>query len=490
MSVVVLESEPVTVNEGLSEGDQRAWDRLTNDNIWELLQDVEEVKHRREERKIEYQDDIPSRLPKTHKGRVIDVFDRFAERIFNPDRMTLATYLRMLKDSQIAGIIKVILNATIRGYRFHGGDDRVREFIENMFKNLEGESFTNVLEDALSAIWVGYSVTEKVFDQDADGFWFVKRLQTLPPRGITFVMKDNGVITHIEQDATHIGTDRFNRWLPKSIAVMTYDGGLTDKFGNPYGHSALISIYKDWFSKEHLVRYQNRQLELMAGGLVIAQADLGDAEKLHAKVKRAKSSSVITIRRGQEIKVERPTSSGSAFMESIRYHDIQMAKALLVPSLLLGQDGDFGSRSLSDVYFELFRIVAVKRFQEMAVDWTDRIVRQIVDINFGKQEKYPKLIFNLWTQRERDVLATFFFKLASTRLIDTEDRAWAREQIEVPGDGGEGEDLIPDRGDTTDPGGPAAGSNRRGGQGSSPEMDLPSPSLESILQKVLNGIQN
>lgn len=345
----------------------------------------------------ELQEQELTSLPKNEKGIMIqDALTSFGQEIFNPDDITFDTYAEMIQDASVASSLKVIINMVIgRGWEINGGDPEVREFITEMYRNLPmGEVFRQVL----SAMWVGYSVTEKVFDQLEDGSWIIRKYKTLPPETISFEVWPNGEIRRVFQFGSFLGYQKTVRFLPKKVNVFTYDGGLSTNFGNPYGISILKAAYTDWYSKNWIMSYKNRFLELQAGGLLVAQSGNYDRVHLHNQIVQAKHT--ITLEEGQDVKYVIPEGDGDAFLKSLFYHDRRIREALLVPVLLIGQEGQIGSGGLGKKQFELFERSMLQSLQQQMTSWVGADIKQIADINFGKQDDYPHFRFKIASDEE------------------------------------------------------------------------------------------
>lgn len=408
--------------------------RLTGDkhtDDWLLWSGVKNAwTHLEEKKQKQFQDEM-NKLPKTDKGRMVDdLFAGLGLTIYNPDDLTLDSYLEMLEDSAVSSALQVIINSVIsRGWQIRGGDPEIKKFLTGMFENVNVEK---AIEQILSGFWVGFSVTEKVFDQHEDGNWYIKKYKILPPESILFKVTPTGEIKRIIQNGLMIGLgNKQVVFLPKKVNVFTYDGGLSTNFGNPYGVSALKRAYKDWFCKDWIIRWKQRFLELMAGGLIIANAGYLDPIGMHKQVSDAKSTSVITIRQGQTIEFIMPKGGSSDFLEHLSYHDKRIREALLVPVLLLGQEGPFSGGNAAN-QFELFARARVRRLQQ-EISWIfDQDIKQIVNVNFGKQDIYGRFSFLEASVKDLVEKADFAKKVIGTGLSGQGHQDWWMEFLDMP----------------------------------------------------------
>jgi hypothetical protein len=373
------------------------------------------------------------RLPKTNKGRMVeDLLQRMGLEVMNPEDITLDTYLEMIEDSAVRSSLQVIINSVLSpGWEILGGNKEHREFLIEMYKAAEIET---AMERSLSAFWVGFSVEEKVFDQDRDGLWFVDQYKILPPETITFEVKDTGEIKKVIQDGILLGSTKRITFTGPKVNIFTYDNGLSQNFGNPYGVSALKGAYKDWFMKDWILRWWQRWLELMAGGLIVANAGFLDPVVLHQQVQLSKSTSVITIREGQKIEFIQPKGDGQAFMGAAEYHDKRMREALLVPTLLVSQDDMRGSAATAGVQREVFESTRLERLQQQLMGIRQKDIQQIYDINWGPhpEEGYPQFQFKISSMEALRNRSRIVLDLVRAGILGVNHLEWIWQFLNIP----------------------------------------------------------
>jgi hypothetical protein len=435
-------------------------------------------------------------FPKREIGRTIDISTSpstlVGNQFFNPDKISLTTYKRMLMDSQVASAYELIVNAVLsRGFTFNGGEPEVNKFVEMMYDDLP---MNRIFRDILSGFWVGFSVAEKVYGTNQNGDDVITKYKPLPPNTITFDVEPNGNINWVYQSGFALGIDRVVRWRPEFVTIFTYSE-INDQFGNPYGVSGLKPAYRDWYDKDWMIRYQNRMLERVSGGMIVVNLGLsGNPEKIAEVVSKYRAAGMMVTTGEQKVEFHEPPGQGSQYMESIIYHDIQMAKAMLVPPILLDQSSKFGSRSLAQIHLDTFRLGRVKPLQNQLTELVDFDIRQIVDRNFGPQDKYPKIQFKVWSQRELEMLANYWLKLAKGQFVGVNDIRTARKALELPDADLEerGEPLIPPRGGGANSSGSAGDSVEIGSDaGSGGEMEAEDiHDVFSMLEDALGRIAN
>jgi len=278
------------------------------------------------------------------------------------------------------------------------------------------------------------------------GWMYLKKLKPLVPEGIVFNMTPIGKLLSIDQFPTSKGLKlrtalRPVRFQPYQINTFTYNS----QFSDPYGLSAFRPAWDAWLSKTFLVRYNNRFMEQLGGGVIIGKASWGKTDKMRRELEEMRSGSVIVVPRDQEIEIIRPQQPRSPFMDGIGYFNGQITKALLVPVLLLGANTDFGSRALSETQFASFKLTRIHKLQQDMAAWAERDIRFLLDFNVKEEiEEYPQLVFKAWSVMELEQLANHYMKLAKFKILGTNDVPWIREQLEMPplGPDGIGDPLV------------------------------------------------
>ena len=429
---------PLGVNQSppsVRDGDPSHMPRYGSDDYWRVMYRNNLFQIAMEEDAKFQQERIQQSFPKSNRGRMIDLLPDSIlpsgfgfRRLLNPDKIPPSTYRRMTHDSQVAAVLKTIINATIaRGHKIVGGRPDINQFITRMYQRLP---MFRTFQQVLSGFYYGHSATEKVFDQLDNGQWFIRKHKVLPPQTINYDVRENGEIKAIYQDGRFIGINRLIRFQPEKINIFTYDGGLNDQFGNPYGVSALKPVFYDWKAKRRVLREQQRHLQLMAGGFIVGFAGPGNSEVMLEQLVNLRSGAAAVVPLDQKIEVHKPVTAGSAFLEGVTYFNQQIAKGMLVAPQLIEASQKFGSRALGDVNIDLFKDTRIQPLQNQLMEWADAEIRQIVNANFGRQEVYPRFMFRVWSRRELNVIANEISKLIQVGVLRQNDFPEIRQEIE------------------------------------------------------------
>ena len=436
----------------------------------------------------------------TVKGvQISEILGKLAQEVYRPDNISYATYERMLRNSEVNAAYRIVLNSTTsRGWEINGGDDELRIWYERMYKCMP---MTQVFEQGpLSAFAYGHNVTEKRFgrrkariempiteeqkalgiDTQPDEETYIEEYAPLAPWTITYWPHASGRMgwvrqytgltqfgspTNFDASFNRFGTlvdrrvtnvravpinfnpmqfspsaefpiDAFWDFKPSKINHFVFQG----KFGDPYGESGLKAAYTDFVILEHLVGFQAEYMQNMAGGQVIGTAGMGQVDEMRDELVKMQSSGVAAVPEGSDIKIYWAPQTNSPFMDAIRYHSEQIMKAMLVPVLIMGQKTQFGSRSLGETHFELFKLIRIQKMQNDLKRWVQNDIAQLGWWNWGIADplELPQFTFKAWSTVELEQLTNMIKKAAEIGVIGQNDIGWIRELFEMPGIGEEG----------------------------------------------------
>ncbi len=283
---------------------------------------------------------------------------------YNPDdlvgRKGHKVYKKMMLDEQVKAVVKFKRDAiTARDYMFKmedGGDEKRVEIYEKMLDDMEG-SFLDGLNFIMSAMYQGFSLTEKiidVFDFQKKPYLGIRRMNLKPFDTFEFFVDRYGDILKIEQ---------FIDGQRQSIDLGRYVYFIQNpEFDQHYGQSDLREAYRSWYSKDVIIRFYNQFLEKFSGGFLIAKPTDGqqitpgtpEYNALLAAMDTVQTKTSILLPGGIELDVQRPQTTDQ-FEKAIGLHDLQISKALLVPNLLgITPQGEQGSFAQSSNQLEAF----------------------------------------------------------------------------------------------------------------------------------------
>jgi hypothetical protein len=256
---------------------------------------------------------------------------------------------------------------------------------------------------ALLELVFGHSFFEQVYRIGDDGHAHLQKLMWLPPRTIhkLEVARDGGLV-YLEQHP-------IDQETPK-IPVENLVAYVNDREGgNWLGQSLLRPAYKFWLLKDKALRTQamsldrnglgvpvytaSEQPENVTGDERIAreQAEIAEGSKL-AQNYRAGDNSGAAIPGGSKLDLLGVRGTLPNADPQIRYHDEQIARAVLAHFLNLGTET--GSWALGSTFADFFTLSLQTVAQHLADIATAHIVEDLVDINFGEGEQAPRIVFD------------------------------------------------------------------------------------------------
>jgi hypothetical protein len=369
-------------------------------------------------------------------------FDKYSEGIEEyPDPVGIPTYKRMYReDAQVkAGLLALRLPILAKGYvvkdpivtdGWDYKDSKTEEqvkFLNYVFKNMK-HSFDETLDQMLSAVPFGFSVTEPVYEKIKEGKFKgkigLKKAKVLNPTTVKFKMNDYGDIIEVVQE---IGDKKIKIPIEK-IIHFTHDA----EFGNPYGSSALHAVHKHWYIKDQMYKFANMAYERNGSPLLVGTVkNKNEVGKMRRILDSILSRTGVAISGTDDIKVL-DTTKTMDFVNYVNHHNTMILRGLMIPSLMLGNEGSgSGSYALGQSHFDLFlfRLQSIQRDLEKVIN--EKIIKRLIDINFGKQDVYPELQFKPLMDKDRDQLSDIFFKLVNAQIIEPTEE-WIRDQMGFP----------------------------------------------------------
>jgi hypothetical protein len=255
-------------------------------------------------------------------------------------------------------------------------------------------SWSDHLRLALLMLPFGFSFFEQEYRIEPDGSRaHLHKLGQRPPRTIMSVdvARDGGLIS-VTQYGT-INNDGPQRPIPVSrlVAYVNEKEG-----GNWLGQSILRPAYKNWLLKDRLLRVQTQTIERNGMGVPLYKAAETETELQTglgmATSWRAGEAAGSAIPFGADLVLRGVEGNLPDAEPAIRYHDEQIARAVLAHFLNLGTQT--GSWALGTTFADFFTLSLQTLAQQIASTATQHIIEDLVDINFGPDEPAPRLVFD------------------------------------------------------------------------------------------------
>lgn len=367
---------------------------------------------------------------------------------YNPDellsRRGLGVYSRMMTDEQVKAVVRFKRDAiTSRTWLFECDHDelsdeerahRIRVF-ERAVSRMQG-TFIDALNGIMSALYNGYSITEKLYQPiDVDGrAWLgIKALKLRPCDTFFFYVDEYGNVNSVKQQLNAKEQDI-------DIARFIHYAQNPD-YDQHYGRSELRECYRAWFSKDMIIKFQNIHLERFAAGFVWAQPKEGrsiaagsqEETNLRSALSNIQAKTSIILPSGIDLHIEHPATT-DAFERAVAQQDKAIAKALLVPNLMgISEQGSTGSYAQSQTQLEAFLWTLEADATRLADVLNEQLFRELGDLNFG-DSLYPTFTFKPVSNARQDAIIKTWQTLVTAGAVtatDT-DEVHLREVMEFP----------------------------------------------------------
>jgi phage gp29-like protein len=361
---------------------------------------------------------------------------------------SIAVYTRMRRSDATVQALELAITLPIQATDWDvqpaSDDPTAKEATDLVYDNLFGgmtHTFDDFLRDALLALFYGFTVFEKVFEERDDYIVWRKFAPRHPQTIERFLFDETGGLAGVRQ----VGFDPQGRFRQVDIPIEKLLVFIWRReLGNPYGVSVLRAAYKHWFLKDLAYKLQAIALERWAVGIPVGKVPAGTSEQdkqtflqmLEAMRGHERAAMVLPEDYSVElIGAEAGQRANQAFVEAIQHHDTMIVKSVLAQFLNLGT-GDVGSWALSRDHSQLF-LMGLNSVAQWFADHINRYaIPQLCRLNFGEDfTDFPELTFaDLRLVLQREVLAEAISKLVQTGIL-TPDRSlqeWVRDVFDLP----------------------------------------------------------
>lgn len=321
--------------------------------------------------------------------------------------LNIAVYDRMRRqESQVVSVLRAV-KLPIRRAEWSvdpagAADDVVQLVAEDLGLPIKGQdpkplprtrdrfSWNEHLRHALLMLDFGHMFFEQVYRIDDTGRARLRKLGPRLPRTISEIkVASDGGLESIAQHPINLSSKVRPIPVSQLVAYVNEREG-----GNWFGHSLLRAAYKNWLIKDVMLRVQAQSVDRNGMGVPVYEAapgetDLSKGLKLATSL-RAGDNAGAAVPNGAKLTLagvqgELPDADGV-----IRYHDEQVARAVLAHFLNLGTQT--GSWALGSTFADFFTLSLQAVADEIADVATQHIVEDLVDLNFGTDVPAPRIV--------------------------------------------------------------------------------------------------
>ena len=359
------------------------------------------------------------------------------------------TYRDMMHDDQVKATMS--FKQTLVGGRtweIKPADDseQAKEIAKFVQFNLERMNFKAAIRGAMSAFKFGFATAEIIWElgeYEGNRSILLKDLKHRDPETIEIIQDEHGNILRFQQrqalGVVDIDTGKSWHWAYQS------------EFGNAYGISDLRAAYRSWWAKKFVVNFWNVFMERMGAPMTLMHYPQGASTELKDTLKRIlqglSSKNEVLVPEGVEVKlVEAMRSGQGGYDKALEFHDLAIARALLMVGILglsTGSEGQ-GADSQSRLQLRLLFKMADELAQDIVRSLEVQVLRQLVDMNFVHENLYPKFIWQDYGAFEGLEIADTIRQLHVSGVIDLDqaDVNYIRSVIGLPLRSEENEDEV------------------------------------------------
>lgn len=370
---------------------------------------------------------------------------------YNPDdlmqRRGVKVYKKMMQDEQIKAVVRFKRDAiTSRAWQFKCEHDELSDeenvarckIFEKAVCNMEG-SFSDSLNNIMSAMYMGFSLTEKVFKLNLidDKSWYgVDHLRLKPHESFFFYLDEFGTVTALKQRM--YGTEKE---IDQSKFIHFVQNPEWDL---QYGKSELRECYRAWFSKDMIIKFQNIHMERFAGGFIWARPVAGktlntgtiEYNNLQEVLTNIHTKTSMIVPANIDLNVVQGATT-DIFEKAITQHNNAIAKSLLVPQLLgISEMQTRGGQSQADSQLEAFFWTLEADTARLEDCLNEQLFRDLGDLNWG-DGLYPEGSFAPISEKTKMLMISTWKDLVTSGAVEATDtdEEYLRELMDFPDKG-------------------------------------------------------
>lgn len=312
-----------------------------------------------------------------------------------------------------------------------------------LFKDLH-QSWTQQVAEILTKLDFGFSLFEVVHKQvlghpQFGNYTGLRKLAWRSPRTIERwnLNKQNGELGSVSQYA--YGDLQRTVDIPAQFLLVFSN----EKEGDNYeGVSALRPCYGPWLRKNKYLKLQAIGIEKFAVPTPYMEVPAGEENSEQAANARkvlkqyiAHQLQYIMYPAGWKLGFASPSNFDSSKLRaSVDAENVEIALAFLAGFLELGQNGGGGSRALSTDISNFFLQGLDHVGTSICEPFNRVLIRQLVDLNFGKQQAYPELTCSGITEKPGVDLSIIIKNLLDSKAVTADEdlEADVREKYGLP----------------------------------------------------------
>jgi len=298
-------------------------------------------------------------------------------------------------------------------------DVAIKEFVEEMLENMT-IPFREVDKNLNTAIKYGFSANERVYTLNKDNRIVIDAIYPIHMRTLQdepFVFDAKGELIAIHQE-----TDYGNVDIPiEKIMLYSFDA----EFDEVAGHSILTEIADFTNDKKAILNWLLTYLHKHENPTLFAKVAQGGAAK---KVRKALDAIAggktnITVGQNDDLGVLESSHRGETFFKALTLFDNYIFRRFYLGNLALGDPSQTGSYSQSETQMKMSHSVMNGIQEDKANSW-QRLINEIVEMNFGVSANKPKFAYESFTEKDYLNLVNTLKDLVTDGVIDYNSPWW------------------------------------------------------------------
>ena len=296
-------------------------------------------------------------------------------------------------------------------------DEKIAAFVREQIE--ERDDFPDFIEDLLDGIGKGFSVVEHIWEMSASA-WSIGRLERCDPRFFQFDRETGRELRLRDEtdvlDGLELSPFKYIVHRPKLKSGLAMRGGLARLVA--FGWLCKAYSVKDWIA---FIECYGLPLRLGKYG---PEATQDDVEVLHRAVANIGTDAAAVLPRNMEIEFTSiADGAGNNIFENLaRWVDEQVSKGVLGQTMT---SDDGSSMAQAEVHDNVRHDILAADARQVVGPINRDLIKPLVDLNFGPQDKYPKLVLPVDDPEDVASLMTSVTSLAERgmRFKATELRA-------------------------------------------------------------------
>jgi hypothetical protein len=336
-------------------------------------------------------------------------------------------------DSQVRMLLRINKNPILSAnWNIEPADDDPQhifhaQLLNEYFFKKSAISFKKILSQALTMFDFGYSAFEKYYQ-----IWnfentkyqmpvleqrLQKSIDGIYPQGILETTKQTGYFEQTTSDGRLVK-------IPLQDSVFFVNEMEGDDW---HGVSFLRAAYKDYDFKNSYMFQQRIGIEKMAQGIHVVTLPEKKIDSKSAEFKAIDQAlknlsyhqnNRMILTEGQKLEVIKGEYNAQSVESAIAAADIRMSKSVLAQFMELGLTGS-GTQALSTDQSTIF-LNGLQYIVDSIEEVFNKLIEEIININFGEQECYPKLQGkNINSKENKEFAETYISLVEKGALIPT-----------------------------------------------------------------------